>query len=372
MSSRKQPIDAVEREFIGLVSPTQPQAGHGTHPCQGVYWRPKGARPRIAFIATHYNVDYTEHYLAPYLAERGYGFLGWNTRYRGAEDAFVLEHALIDIGVGVRWLKEEAGVEQIIVLGNSGGASLMGTYQAQALALDLEGPGITGKVSDSLESLEAGDFYVSVNSHPGRADVLTNWLDPSVLDETDPVPTDPALDMFHPDNKAPYSEAFQKRYRAAQRERNDRISDWATAELERLRAAKIPDRVFPLFRVWADLRFMDPAIDPSDRPCPSCYAGDPARANRMPMNLGRANMLRSWLAMWSLKESKVRVHLQLPKVENPALVVQGLDDTGCFPSDAQAIYEALGSQDKQIEMIPGAHYFEEDPESPHQQRNVLR
>ena len=363
MSNRNQFSDSVEREFVGLPSPTQPRAGHGTHPCQGVYWRPKGKPPRIAFIATHYNVDYAEHYLAPYLAERGYGFLGWNTRYRGAEDAFVLEHALIDIGVGVRWLKEEAGAEQIIVLGNSGGASLMGTYQAQALALDLEGQGGAAKIHDALESLQPGDFYISVNSHPGRADVLTTWLDPSVLDETDPVPTDPSLDMFHPDNKPPYTDAFQKRYRAAQRERNDRISDWATAELERLRAAEIPDRVFPLFRVWADLRFMDPAIDPSDRPCPHCYAGDPARANRMPMNLGRANMLRSWLAMWSLKESKVRVHLQLPKVENPALVVQGTSDSGCFPSDARAIFDALGSHDKQIEMIPGAHYFEDSPES---------
>ena len=36
------------------------------------------------------------------------GFLGWNTRYRGAEDLFALEHALIDIGVGVNWLKEQA------------------------------------------------------------------------------------------------------------------------------------------------------------------------------------------------------------------------------------------------------------------------
>ena len=45
------------------------------------------------------------------MAERGYGFLGWNTRFRGAEDQFILEHALVDIAVGMRWLKEVAGVE---------------------------------------------------------------------------------------------------------------------------------------------------------------------------------------------------------------------------------------------------------------------
>ncbi len=110
MNARSQ----VETQFVGLVSPTAPRFGHGSYPCQGLYWTPKGKRPRVALIATHYNVDFTEHYIAPYLAARGYGFLGWNTRFRGAEDQFLLEHALIDIGVGMKWLREEAGVEKIV------------------------------------------------------------------------------------------------------------------------------------------------------------------------------------------------------------------------------------------------------------------
>ncbi|MHB8531071.1 MAG: hypothetical protein ACYC8V_16360, partial [Caulobacteraceae bacterium] len=89
----------LDRRFVGLASPTARQAGHGSHPCQGLYWTQKGVRPRVAVIATHYNVDFSEHYLAPLLAARGLGFLGWNTRYRGAEDMFLLEHAVIDIGV---------------------------------------------------------------------------------------------------------------------------------------------------------------------------------------------------------------------------------------------------------------------------------
>jgi pimeloyl-ACP methyl ester carboxylesterase len=359
MSGARQPLDGVEREFVGLSSATAPVSPHGSHPCQGLYWTPRAARPRTAFIATHYNIDYAEHYLAPLLACRGYGFLGWNTRYRGVEDLFVLEHALIDIAVGVRWLREQAGVERVVILGNSGGASLMGAYQSQALAVDLTAKGAT---LDALEQMQPGAAYVSVNSHPGRSDVLTKWLDPSVVDETDPVPTDAALDMYGPDNGPPYDEAFQSRYRSEQRARNARITEWARTELRRLNDAGIPDRVFPLFRVWADLRFMDPSIDPSDRPCPGCYAGDPAVANRTPRNLGRANTLRTWLSMWSLADSQARVQLQLPKVENPSLVVQGTSDMGCFPSDARAIFDALGSDDKQLEMLPGAHYFEGPPE----------
>jgi hypothetical protein len=125
----------VEARFVGRPSATAPRIQAGGHPCQGLYWTPKDRpRPKVALIAAHYNVDFSEHYIAPWFAERGYGFMGWNTRYRGAEDQFLLEHALIDIGVGVRWLREEAGAEKVVVLGNSGGGSLMGAYQAEAIA----------------------------------------------------------------------------------------------------------------------------------------------------------------------------------------------------------------------------------------------
>ena len=124
------PHPVIEREFIGVDSPTAGRAGAGGHPCQGLYHRAAGHRPKVAMIATHYQIDFSEHYIAEYMAARGIGFLGWNTRFRGFESSFVLDHALLDIGVGVRWLRETAGVETIVLLGNSGGGSLMAAYQA--------------------------------------------------------------------------------------------------------------------------------------------------------------------------------------------------------------------------------------------------
>jgi len=350
----------VDRQFIGLISPTMPRIQAGGHPCQGIYTTPKGQRPKTAFIATHYNVDFSEHYLAPYLATRGYGFLGWNTRYRGAEDQFLLEHAVIDIGVGVRWLRETAGVETVVVLGNSGGGSLMAAYQAEAIAPTLgdllKGPGL-----EALNTLPQGDLYISFNAHQGRPEVLTDWMDASVVDETDPVATDESLNPFNPDNGPPYSEDFIARYRAAQRARNQRITDWAKAELARLNAAGIPDRLFPLFRVWGDLRCMDPAIDPSERKTPLCYAGHPAVANRRP-SIGRANFLKTWLSMWSLETSRCQGAPSLAKFRLPSLVVQSLGDTGVFPSDARKIFGNIGSADKELHLVTGAHYFEDSRE----------
>ena len=321
-----------DREFVGLG----PEMGWGSHLCQGFYHHPPGEpRPRVAFIAAHYNVDFSEHYLAALMAQRGFGFLGFNTRFRGLESHFLLEPALEDLAGGVRWLREH-GAETIVLLGNSGGGSLLAAYQAE-----------NGD----------GDLYLSVAAHPGRPDVLTNWLDASALDEFDPTRTDPALDMYDPANGPPYSEEFLARYREGQRARNRRITAWVQAEIERVREAGFHDRVFTLQRTWADPRMVDPALDPSDRPTPACYAGEPARANRGVLGIGVANTLRTWLDMWSLEHSKVRGERLLGAIDVPALVVQATMDTGVFPSDARQIHDGLASTDKALVELPGDHYF---------------
>lgn len=346
----------IERSFIALESPTAKRNGAGFHPCQGLYHTPTGARPETAFIASHYNVDFSEHYLGDYLAARGYGFLGWNTRFRGNEAFFLLEHALIDIGVGLRWLKEEAGVKNVVLLGNSGGGSLMAAYQSQAVKPMLSAThGL--KLPPAVEELLPGDFYVSLCAHAGRPEVLTDWMDPSIIDESDPTSIDAALNMYNPDNGPPYAEEFILRYRAAQVARNDRITEWVSAELRRLTQHGMSDRAFNMYRTWADLRLMDGNIDPSDRPVGVCYAGDPKRANFSPRGIGLNNTLRTWLSMWSLRDSPCRGALHLPEITLPALVLQSTADTGVFPGDARTVFDQLGSQDKSLQLTQGDHYL---------------
>jgi len=351
-------VTGIEHEWVSLVSATSAEAGHGSRPCQGLYHRPAGQRPATAFVATHYNVDFAEHYMAPLLAARGYGFLGWNTRYRGNEAYFLLEHALVDIGAGVRWLREVAGVDTMVLLGNSGGGSLMAAYQAQATAPHIR-PAASGlRLPDAVLDLPPADLYVSLNAHPGRPEVLTAWLDPAVVDEADPLSVDPDLDMFDPRHGPPFDPGFVERYRVAQRARNRRITSWVNAELDRLGAGGAWDRVFDVHRNWADPRFVDLALDPSDR-APGCYAGDPRRANYGPLGIGRTTTLRTWLSMWSLDESQCGGAPHLSRVAVPSLVVQSTADRGVFPSDAHAIHDALGADDKRLALVPGEHYFED-------------
>jgi pimeloyl-ACP methyl ester carboxylesterase len=351
-------MSEIVREFVGLPSPIVGRAGAGGHPCQGVYHHAAGVRPTTAFIATHYNVDFAEHYLASYLAERGFGFLGWNTRFRGNEAHFLLDHALAEIGVGVRWLREEAGADRIVLLGNSGGGSLMSAYQSQAVEPNIRP--VTGmRPVSAIEGLPPADLFVALAAHSGRPEVLTNWLDPSVTDETDPVSADSALDPFNRENGPPYTDEFQARYRAGQRARNERITDWALGQLGALAPTRARDQLFVVPRSWADLRMIDPAIESSDRRPNWCYLGDPQKANYGVFGVGTVSTLRSWLSMWSLRTSQCIAAPHLARIMLPSLVIHATADACVYDSDARALFDALAAPDKRLEFIRADHYLQE-------------
>jgi pimeloyl-ACP methyl ester carboxylesterase len=237
----------------------------------------------------------------------------------------------------------------------------MAAYQSQAVEPNITpSPGL--RLARGADELVPADGYIALAAHPGRPDVLTNWLDAAVLDEFDPTRTEPSLDLWNPDNGPPYSTEFVTRYRAAQVTRNQRITDWCKSELERLTAAGLSDRIFALSRTWADPRMVDPTLEPSNRPANMCYGGEPRRANGSAYGLGVANTLRTWLNMWSLETSQCRGEPHLARVTVPTLVIGADADTGVFASDAARIQDALGSADKAAHTVGGDHYFQ-TPES---------
>lgn len=340
--------DNVVSRYFSTESESAKRSMTGQPPCIGLYWTPKDQDPEVAVMLVHYSVDFTEHFLIPPLAARGFGVLGYATRYRSMEEKFVLENALDDIAAGTKWLEENTNVKKIVFLGTSGGGSLLAAFQARA---------------EKSPSTRGADAFIFLNAHPGRADVLTDWMDPSVLDENDPTNRDPTLDMYNAVNGPPYSPEFQTRYREAQRQRNHRITAWAKQELKRLNECGISDRIFSVSRTLADLRFLDPAIDPSERETPACYMGDPKKANNGVTFLARATTLQTWLSMWSLEDSQSRFKYQAATFSLPTIVIQALGDIGVFPSMAREIHEMVGSKDKELVFIPGSHCFDDSQKS---------
>ncbi len=346
----------VTREFVGVDSPTARRAGSGGHPCQGIYYRGVGRKPKVAMLAAHYQIDFSEHYLADYMATRGIGFLGWNTRFRGYESSFLLDHALVDIGVGMHWLRDVQHVDTVVLLGNSGGGSLMAAYQSQAVdphVTPLDGM----RPARGLTELIPADGYVASAAHPGRPEVLTAWMDGSVVDETDPIAADASLDIFDARNGPPFAQAFIERYRAAQVARNHAITDWVFDEFRRIRVRGFSDRPFTVLRTWADPRMVDPTLEPTKRPANTCYAGVPVKANRSAHGIAAACTLRNWLGMWSLRTAQTNAEPHLARIDCPALVINADQDTGVYPSDAHRIHDALAGSDKTLVSMDTDHYF---------------
>lgn len=118
-------------------------------------------------------------------------------------------------------------------------------------------------------------------AHMSRAHTFSEWIDPSVIDENDPDRRDPELDLYHPDNKPPYSAAWLAKFRAAQLARAHRRTAWVRDTLEHLKrsGSRELERGFVTHRTMADPRFLDGSIEPNDRPIGTCFMGVPEVAN---------------------------------------------------------------------------------------------
>ena len=296
------------------------------------------------------------------LAAAGHHVIYCNGRYRGNDTALIMEKCVVDLGRTIQHAKEELGYERVLLGGWSGGGSLSLYYQQQA-----ERPTVTHTpAGDPYDLTAAGlipaDGVMLLAAHISRAGTLTEWMDASILDEREPHRKDPELDLYDPDspNQPPYSDEFLERYRQAQVARNARITAWAVerlADMKRQDGAQ-KEHCFVVQGTMADPRWLDPAVDPNDRPPGRCYLGDPETVNTGPTGLARFTTLRSWLSQWSLEKSNADGLACAADISVPVLVVNNGADDACTPSHARRLYAAVSHDDKEFQEIAGAtHYY---------------
>jgi dienelactone hydrolase len=269
---------------------------------------------------------------------------------------------LIDLAACVRHAREKLGYSKIVLLGWSGGGSIMAGYQAEAQSRTIMQTAAGETTSLAETPLLAADALMLVASHRSRHQLLTGQLDASIIDENYTKARDAAYDLYDPQNPAqpPYQADFVARYRAAQQARNRRITAWVKEQLADLRRRGRPhDEVcFVVHGTMADPRWLDPTLEPNGRGTRVTYLGDPAIVNNSPVALGRYSCLRSWLSQWSLDDAQVDSVDAGPRITVPSLVVTAGADDACPVSHTDAMFAALGATDKQSVQIEGAsHYF---------------
>lgn len=309
------------------------------------------------------------------LARAGRHVIYCNTRYRGNDTALIMERAVMDFAACIRDAKERLGYSKVYLGGWSGGGALSMFYQAEA-----QDPRVTHTPAGDPYDLTAAKFIPAdgvllLAAHLSRNLTLTEWLDPSITDETRPFDRDPRLDLYAADGpRPPYSAAFVAEYRAAQIARNRRITAWAKQELAALKAAGLADheRCFTVQGTMADPRFLDPTLDPSDRRPNWCMLGDPKVVNDGPVGLARFTTLRSWLSQWAYDESNADGLKCAARIACPMLVIENGADDACTPSHAARLMDAAVHCTKDHHVIEGAnHYYFGQPELAQQAADIV-
>ena len=295
--------------------------------------------------------------------------IGLTTRYVGNDTNLIMENCLLDMGSMVAHLRDR-GYEKVVLIGNSGGASIVPYYQAQAVSPSVTSPP-GGGPDLTTAGLDPGRRHRHVQRPPVPGPALHRMARPGHRRRA------PALRARRlarhvptPHNGPPFSAEFIARYRDGQRARNRRISAWAEGMLEALLAPGhfppgLEDLAFIVQGTTADLRFLDGTIDPSDREIGVSLWGPPAVANYLPAGIGRCTTLRSWLNQWSLDHTLGDSLRWLPEITCPVLVGVGTADPVVTPQMARQIYDAATSSSARVLVeVQGRHPLLREPTRP--------
>jgi pimeloyl-ACP methyl ester carboxylesterase len=345
----------------------------------GILYRGESAKTVVCLM--HPRENFTFHYMIPSLLRAGVSV--WAQAARSVGNDLRLEHevTLHDVAAGLRHLRE-AGFERIVLLGNSGGSGLYSLYhqQAKLSAADRIQRTPGGRPTHLAEAtMPVADGMIYLAPHPGQGRLLLGCIDPSVVDESDPLSVDQSLNPFNPENgfsREPgvtrYSREFVARYRQAQRARVARLDEHARAliairqdarqavkEKRATQRQKIEASHTAVFTVWrtdADLRCLDRTLDPSDRLAGSLWSPNPLISNYGSVGFGRLCSPESWLSTWSGLSSNAALEFTAPALDMPTLLVEYTGDQTTFPLAIEDIFAHIASDDKTHLRVRGDHH----------------
>lgn len=351
---------------------------------KGLFYRRRGTKPKTGVHLMHPRTDQTQNYSILPLVEAGYGVLGRAGRWPNNDVNTVHEPLLLDVAAGVRFLREQ-GCDKVVLLGNSGGSSLATFYQWQASTAP---PGRLKETpaGDTFDlngfDLPAADGVVIVGGHVGEGLLLAKLLDPAVIDERDPLASDPELDLYDPANgfrtppeSSKFSQEFLAHYRAAQLDRVRRLDAIAHSLIDRQREAAelIPHATgraalhlqrtagmgwyMVIYRTTADPAAVDLSIDPDDRVVATYSSKRPDQENYSENGFARYLTPRAWLSTWSATASRVRTADNLAEITEPLLIVHYAGDAGARIAEMREIEARAASSDKTLEIVRHADHY---------------
>ena len=193
----------------------------------------------VAVMVMHSDADYLNFPAGKALASYGYRTLQANVS-RVTE---TLDKKLLDVKTCIEYLKSLPGVEKVVILGHSGGATLMSCYQAVAEngAAVFQDEKKIVPISD-IGELPVADAVMLIDSNWGNGIMTLLSLDPAVKCDCNGVDLDPQYDLAKQEGYSPdgahYSDEFIANYQKAQAARNDKLINKALERLEAINTGK--------------------------------------------------------------------------------------------------------------------------------------
>ena len=207
----------------------------------GVLYEPcaESGRNRVCVLVMHSDEDYLTCPTGRELAGRGYRVLCANVMMK--EGMFFHQpQKMHAVKAAVLWLRENIRDCKIVLMGHSGGATLMSAYQCIAE----NGPEVFRGPEKILpypdeERLPKADGVMFLDANWGNAAMQLFSLDPAVMEENTGKKLDEDLNLFNPNNGfvpggSKFSDTFVRRFQKAQGERNNRILKAALERLEKI------------------------------------------------------------------------------------------------------------------------------------------
>lgn len=220
-------LSEIRRTYIDIDKNTPCMIYEPLHP---------GQKAKTGLVCIHSDDSYFEFSPVRALSARGYRIITSSFPDRSIS----LDEKVRHVDRVLKYLKEYPGIEKVILLGHSGGATLMSCYQmvAENGSGAFQGP---EKIipMEELDGLNPADAVIFLDSNFGNGVMTLLSLDPAVTKEGDGVHLDPTLNMYLPENGydpkgCHFSDEFIHRYWAGQAERMNHLIDYAREKAEEI------------------------------------------------------------------------------------------------------------------------------------------
>lgn len=197
---------------------------------EGILYEPyvREEKGKIGMVLMHSDQNYYDFEPSIEFPKRGY--VVFVTNAKSESESF--DNKLKHLGKAVDFIKEIPGIEKVLLIGHSGGATLMSAYQAVAE----NGPAIFQNDNMIIKmddmKLTPADGVLFLDSNYGNGAMTLISLDPSITDESSSHEGTKDYDLYSKGNgyeegNCNYSEEFLASFWSGQAERMNKLIDYA-------------------------------------------------------------------------------------------------------------------------------------------------